>query len=174
MTAATDPTVTVYDVETDTTLYKIPSREALRYLAMYRESGDTQYDYDTTDKDGNPVRVVLTVNAPVPGFTTDQGAVYVFPRTTDTPTATEPADDASIPPDNQYADALATYKDKGAAHAPDHALMAAFCEYNLQIVVGAVSPQLVWEGAMKKGLNAKDLLALANTSVMAVSDLQWV
>lgn len=70
--------------------------------------------------------------------------------------------------------ALERYGQVGASRAADDELMAAFCKYNLQRIVGAVSPKLVWEGARKKGLSTKELAHLAGTDVMAVSDLQWL
>jgi len=51
--------------------------------------------------------------------------------------------------------------------------MAAFCQYDLQQIVGAVSPKLVWEGARRKRLSARDLAALASSNPLAVGDLQW-
>ena|SRR5438128_998497 len=70
--------------------------------------------------------------------------------------------------------ALTEAKERGVSKCSNPALMAAFCEGSLQLAVGAVAPQLVWEGAQKKGLTAKELLHLCNTDVMAVSDLMWL
>lgn len=70
--------------------------------------------------------------------------------------------------------ALAEAKERGTSKCSAPALMAAFCEGDLHIIVGAVAPQLVWEGAQKKGLTSKELLHLCNTDVMAVSDLMWL
>lgn len=72
-----------------------------------------------------------------------------------------------------YDDALARYKKVGASRADDAALMAAFCKHDLQILVGAVAPKLVWDGAQKKGMSALDLMHLS-TDVTAVGDLQWL
>lgn len=72
-----------------------------------------------------------------------------------------------------YREALAAAKKIGASRATDPHLMALFCAGPLQTLVGAVSPKLVWEGAQKRGLSTKDLAALCNTDVFAVSDLQW-
>jgi len=73
-----------------------------------------------------------------------------------------------------YDDALARYGRLGASKADDAALMAAFCKYDLPILVGAVGPRLVWEGAQSKGMSTRDLAGLAHGDVMAVSDLQWL
>jgi hypothetical protein len=70
--------------------------------------------------------------------------------------------------------ALAEAKEKGTARCSAPALMAAFCEGDLQILIGAVAPQLVWEGAQKTGLTSKELLHLCNTDALAVSDLMWL
>lgn len=72
-----------------------------------------------------------------------------------------------------YRAALAAGERIGARRADDTALMALFCDRNLQYLVGAVSPELVWKGAQKRGLTTQQLGALANSDVMAVSDLQW-
>ena len=75
---------------------------------------------------------------------------------------------------DSYAKALARGKQIGARRAKDAELMALFCAGPLQTLVGAVSPQLVWEGAQKKRLTTRKLTALCATNVMAVSDLQWL
>jgi hypothetical protein len=73
-----------------------------------------------------------------------------------------------------YETALAAGKRIGARRADDNALMALFCDGPLQHLVGAVSPELVWDGAQKQQLTTQQLAALANSDVMAVSDLQWL
>jgi hypothetical protein len=73
-----------------------------------------------------------------------------------------------------YEAALAAGREIGASRADDNALMALFCEGPLQTLVGAVSPELVWDGAQRQGLTTRELGKLANSDVMAVSDLQWV
>lgn len=70
--------------------------------------------------------------------------------------------------------ALAEAKEKGVGRCSDHALMASFCDASLQYIVGAVSGQLVWEGAMRTGLSAKELARLANRDPLACSELMWV
>lgn len=75
---------------------------------------------------------------------------------------------------DSYASALARGKSIGASRADDIALMALFCAGPLQTLVGAVSPQLVWEGAQKKGLTTRKLTALCAKNVMAVDGLQWL
>lgn len=70
--------------------------------------------------------------------------------------------------------ALAEAKEKGVARCSDHAAMAAFCDANITYIVGAVSGQLIWEGAMRQGLSFKELGRLANRDPIACSELMWV
>lgn len=70
--------------------------------------------------------------------------------------------------------ALAEAKDKGVGRCSNHAAMAAFCDANIQLLCGAVAPQLVWEGAMRKGMTLLELGRLAGKDPMAVEALMWV
>jgi hypothetical protein len=73
-----------------------------------------------------------------------------------------------------WEEALAEAKGKGVGRCSDHAAMAAFCDASITYIVGAVSGQLIWEGAMKKGLSFKELGRLANRDPMACSELMWL
>jgi hypothetical protein len=73
-----------------------------------------------------------------------------------------------------YRETLAAAHQAGAVHCDDKQLMAWICAHNLQTLCGAVSPQLVWEGAQKRGLTTTQLLDLVATDVMAVEALQWI
>lgn len=73
-----------------------------------------------------------------------------------------------------YEEALAEAKRVGVRRASDPAAMAAFCESNIQFLCGAVSPRLVWEGAMKRGMTLLDLGRLAGSDTSAVAELMWV
>lgn len=73
-----------------------------------------------------------------------------------------------------YQAALADANKVGAAHATDAGVMALYCATSLQILVGAASPQLVWEGAQKTGMTARELNALALKDPNAVHDLMWL
>lgn len=75
--------------------------------------------------------------------------------------------------DGPYAEALAAARKAGARHADDAGLMALFCADSLQHLVGAVSPQLVWEKAQRSGLSTADLARLCAKDFMAVDELQW-
>ncbi|MEV0994682.1 hypothetical protein [Nonomuraea sp. NPDC050202] len=72
-----------------------------------------------------------------------------------------------------YQDALDECDRVGAKNASDAALMASFCRGSIQILVGAASPKLVWEGAMKQGLTSRELAQLANKDPNAVHELMW-
>lgn len=72
-----------------------------------------------------------------------------------------------------YQTALQAANRVGAAHATDTGTMAQYCATSLQLVVGAASPELVWNGAQKKKLTAVGLVELANTNPNAVHDLMW-
>ncbi|MET7713702.1 hypothetical protein [Streptomyces sp. NPDC005407] len=73
-----------------------------------------------------------------------------------------------------YEQALQEAETKGTAHASDPAVMAQFCDANIQILIGAVSPKLVWEGAQKKGMTFLELGRLCGKDKMAVEALMWV
>ena len=73
-----------------------------------------------------------------------------------------------------YAQALAEVEEVGTSHASDPAVMAQFCQANIHILIGAVSPQLVWEGAQKKGLTFLEFGRLCGGDPMAVEALQWL
>lgn len=72
-----------------------------------------------------------------------------------------------------YAAALAAGRAAGAGCCTDAEAMALFCEADVQLLVGAVSPRLVWEGARKQGLSLAELGALASADPLAVADLMW-
>ena len=72
-----------------------------------------------------------------------------------------------------YRDALREARTAGAAHATDAAEMALFCAGPLQLLAGAVSPRLVWEGAQRRGLTTDQLAAMCLRDAGAVAELQW-
>ncbi|ASU83548.1 hypothetical protein CDO52_12800 [Nocardiopsis gilva YIM 90087] len=73
-----------------------------------------------------------------------------------------------------YEEALAEVATVGAVQQSDAALMASYCDGPMQLMVGAASPKLVWEGAQKKGLSAHDLVILGQTDPLAVHELMWI
>ncbi|KMS74200.1 hypothetical protein ACM01_14865 [Streptomyces viridochromogenes] len=88
--------------------------------------------------------------------------------------ATEPDKASRQVGDGPYAEALAAATKAGVRHTDDAGLMALFCADSLPHLVGAVSSQLVWEGAQHRGLSTADLVSLCAKDVMAVEELQWV
>jgi hypothetical protein len=73
-----------------------------------------------------------------------------------------------------YSRTLATARTTGTARQTDPQLMAMFCDTAIQILCGAVSPRLVWEGAQAQGLAARDLVRLAHDDPRAVEGLMWI
>ncbi|MEV7684047.1 hypothetical protein AB0O64_36760 [Streptomyces sp. NPDC088341] len=96
-------------------------------------------------------------------------SVVINPTTDETPAQPDPA-----PLPMSYAQALAEAEQHSVSKCSDPALMASLCDGPLQTLVGAVAPQLVWEGAQKKGLTSKELLHLCHTDPLAVSELMWL
>lgn len=76
----TKNTVTLYDIESNSVYKRMSHAEAEDDLRLCREYGDTVQEYDTTDRDGTPLRVVLTVCKPLRPGDVDQGGVYEFNR----------------------------------------------------------------------------------------------
>lgn len=73
-----------------------------------------------------------------------------------------------------WVQALAEARKKGVGRCSDHAAMAAFCDASIRLIVGpGVSGQMVWEGAMRKGLTFKELGRLASRGPLACSELMW-
>jgi hypothetical protein len=73
-----------------------------------------------------------------------------------------------------YQEALAAGKKVGARRAPDAALMALVLDGAAQLLLGAVSARLVWEGAQAKGLTTQQLMLLIHDDPIAASELMWV
>lgn len=92
-----------------------------------------------------------------------------------TPVATVhvPAAPEPEPLATAWEQALAEAKQRGVGRCGDAAAMAAFCDANIQMLCGAVSPRLVWEGAQRKGLTFLELGRLAGRDPMAVEALMW-
>lgn len=73
-----------------------------------------------------------------------------------------------------YAQALAATRTTGTMQLTDPQHMALFCDSSIQILLGAVSPQLIWEGAQKKGLTVRELTKLIHEDPDAARDLMWL
>jgi hypothetical protein len=72
-----------------------------------------------------------------------------------------------------YEQALEEVRIKGTAHCGDQAYMAQFVAANIQTLIGAVTPQLIWEGAQKLGLTTRQLVDLCATDKLAAAELMW-
>lgn len=72
-----------------------------------------------------------------------------------------------------YSEVLTAARGKAAVQQSDAEAMAQFCDLNAQVLLGAVSPQLIWEGAQKASMTTKDLLVLIQQDKSAAIDLMW-
>jgi hypothetical protein len=72
-----------------------------------------------------------------------------------------------------YGDTLARGKKIGASRAPTAEAIALFCDGPLQTLVGAVSPELVWTGAVARRMAYLEFGRLC-AQPMEVSELQWL
>jgi len=91
----TKDAVTQYDIATNpqgATIYRtMDVREAEAHVRCALELGDTVREYDTTDRSGNPLRVVLHICAPADDDRDpDQGGVYEIPLPAVTPERQDP------------------------------------------------------------------------------------
>lgn len=73
-----------------------------------------------------------------------------------------------------YEEALAEGHKVGFGVCSDAAAMAGYCDTTIQHIIGAVSPKLVWDGAMKKKLTLLELGHLCITDPREVEALQWL
>lgn len=73
-----------------------------------------------------------------------------------------------------YENTLKSAKKTGASRANNEEMIALFCAGPLQTLCGAVSPELVFQGAQTKNLTYSELAHLAGTDAKAVADLMWV
>jgi hypothetical protein len=73
-----------------------------------------------------------------------------------------------------YATELTAGRRAGSANATDAQAMALFCEDVMPLMVGALSPRLVWEGAQKAGLTGLQLHEMCHRrDLAALDDLQF-
>lgn len=73
-----------------------------------------------------------------------------------------------------YAEALEEAREVGVSRCSDPALMAQFLDANAQLLIGAVSAELMWDGAQKTGLTTRALVALINKDPIEAAELMWV
>jgi hypothetical protein len=76
----TKDAVTLYDIGTRKIWATMVHHEAHAHVRCAYELGDTVQEYETTDRDGNPLHVVLHICVTSPTPNTDMGGVYVFAR----------------------------------------------------------------------------------------------
>lgn len=72
-----------------------------------------------------------------------------------------------------YEEALERGRKVGVSRAPAAEAIAMFCESTLQILVGAVSPEMVWTGAIARRMSFLDFGRLCRRP-MEVEVLQWL
>jgi hypothetical protein len=75
---------------------------------------------------------------------------------------------------SEYAVALKEGKKTGASRATDAQAMAMFLDASAQVLLGAVAPKLIWEGAVARGLTFKELAMLVQKDPDAARNLMWV
>jgi predicted DNA-binding transcriptional regulator YafY len=74
----TKTAVTLHDIQTGTVWRRMSHRDGEYEIRLCYGLGDTVQEYDTTDRAGNPLRVVLQFDATGPYAGTDQGGIYEF------------------------------------------------------------------------------------------------
>jgi hypothetical protein len=72
-----------------------------------------------------------------------------------------------------FEEALAEAKREGLSRCSDAAAMAAFCKDTIQIILGAVSGKLIWEGAQRKHMTYLELAHLCQRDPHAATELMW-
>lgn len=126
MITLTKDAVTLYDIETNTVWRTMSIRQGEHEVQFCYGLGDTVQEYETTDLDGNPIRVVYQIDAPSEYAKPDQGGVYVFPRSVVLPSAERrSAPDMSSPDwfahhDTVYADPRVTAIDGSDSYFGKH------------------------------------------------------
>lgn len=76
----TKTAVTLYDIESSRVWRTMSHRDGEHEVRLCYRLGDVVQEYETTDYDGSPIRVVLQIDAPMEHREPDQGGVYVFSR----------------------------------------------------------------------------------------------
>jgi len=80
MVTLTKTAVTLYDIQINDVWERMSHRDAERDLAICRDLGDTLQEHNTTDRYGNPLRIVLQIGSANYDGRPDQGGVYEFTR----------------------------------------------------------------------------------------------
>ncbi len=74
----TKDAVTLHDIKTGTVWRTMDHQRGEYELGLCRGLGDVLQEYATTDRAGNPLRVVLQIDAPMAYRDADQGGIYEF------------------------------------------------------------------------------------------------
>lgn len=74
----TKDAVTLHDIATNTVWRRMSARDGERDVQICYTLGDVVQEYDTTDRDGHPYRIVFQIDAPMAFREPDAGAVYMF------------------------------------------------------------------------------------------------
>jgi hypothetical protein len=74
----------------------------------------------------------------------------------------------------EFAAALQREASMGSGRCDDAAAMAGFLDSCAQILLGAVSARLLWEGAQHVGLTNLEMAYLIHNSPAVATDLMWV
>lgn len=80
MPTLTKDAVTLHDIETNSVWRRMDHRQGEHEVQLCYDLGDVVQEYDTTDRAGNPLRVVLQIDAPREYAKPDMGGVYEFTR----------------------------------------------------------------------------------------------
>lgn len=72
-----------------------------------------------------------------------------------------------------YDEALKEAKTAGVSRCSDQAFMASFLNGNARLLLGAVSPRLIWEGAVATGIGSKEMTRLVAAEPEKARDLMW-
>lgn len=80
MPTLTKTAVTLYDIEENKVWRRMSVADGEHEVQLCYGLGDIVQEYETTDRDGTPLRVVYQIDAPREYAKPDQGGVYVFPR----------------------------------------------------------------------------------------------
>jgi hypothetical protein len=74
----------------------------------------------------------------------------------------------------KFAAALQREAEQGSGRCDDAAAMAGFLDSTAQLLLGAVSPRLLWEGAQHVGLTNLEMAHLVQLRPEVARDLMWV
>lgn len=74
----TKTAVTLYDIESNRAWRTMSHRDGEHEVRLCYGLGDVVQEYETTDREGRPIRVVYQIDAPREYAEPDQGGVYVF------------------------------------------------------------------------------------------------